>query len=191
MSDHPSLLPDNASQMQRDIEQVIAGFIADMPVRYIKNVHNPKQCRPDFLPWLAWEWSVDEWEAAWPVEVQINVVWNSPDVHRRKGTIGSVRAVLSSAGYGDAEVIERYGWDFYDGAAAHDGTIRYEPPDHWAEYRIILARPITIEQAAPVRRLLAVTAPARSRLKALDFTQALNAYDARISYDGQFTHGVA
>jgi len=191
MADFPSLLPPNASQLQRDIEQVVAGFIADMPVAHIKNVHNPRLCRADFLPWLAWEWSVDNWDGEWPEGAQRETVWASPTVHRHKGTIGAVKDALAAAGYGDASVIERYGWERHDGTYRHDGSITHAMPDHWAEYRIVLARPITVEQAAQVRAILAKIAAARSRLKALDFTQALNIHNARITHDGQFTHGVA
>ncbi|MCY1379282.1 hypothetical protein D3C81_2160510 [compost metagenome] len=52
-------------------------------------------------------------------------------------------------------------------------------------------RPISQETAADVRRILAAVAPARCHLHALNFTQALNAYDGAIRYDNTFTHGVA
>ena len=191
MSDFPSLLPNNASQLQRDIEQVVAGFIADLPVVHIKNVHNPKLCRADFLPWLAWEWSVDEWDGLWSVGTQREVIWNSPNVHRRKGTIWSIRNALAAAGYGDAEVIEDFGNQYHDGIYRRDGSITRDVPDHWAEYRIILKRPITIVQAAQVRRILSKTAPLRSHLRALDFTEALNLHNNTIVRDGSFTRGIA
>lgn len=191
MPDFPSVLPPNASKLLRDIEQAVAGFIAELPVAAIKNVHNPRLCRADFLPWLAWEWSVDDWDSGWSESAKRETVWSAPSVHRAKGTVGAIKVKLASAGYGDAEIIERYGWEVHNGATRHDGSITYDLPDHWAEYRIKLKRPITIEQANQVRAMLATTTPARSKLKALDFTEAFNAHNGRIQYDGQFTHGVA
>jgi len=54
-----------------------------------------------------------------------------------------------------------------------------------------LDRPITADQAAQVRKILASVAPARCHLKGLYFTQAANRYNAVISYDGTYTYGVA
>lgn len=190
MADFPSLLPGNASQMQRDIEQVIAGFIADVPVQFIKNAHNPKLCRADFLPWLAWEWSVDEWDGEWPVETQRNAIWASPTVHRFKGTPHAIKEALVAVGYGSATLIEGMAAIIFDGGTLFDGTEDYGDPDHWAEYRVYLERPITIDQADQVKRILRNTAAGRSRLKGLYFTQAANRYNATISFDGGFTHGV-
>ena len=56
---------------------------------------------------------------------------------------------------------------------------------------MILDRSITTEQAAKVRAVLEDVAPARCHLKALDFSRALNIYDAAFNYDGTYTHGVA
>ena len=135
--------------------------------------------------------SIEEWDPNWSEDAKRSAIAQSVSIHRHKGTLGAVKRALKSAGYGDAEVIERYGWDFHDGVALHDGSIRYAPPDHWAEYRIRLAQPITVVQADQVRSILADVAPVRCHLKTLDFTEAFNAYNARITHDGQFTHGVA
>ena len=63
--------------------------------------------------------------------------------------------------------------------------------DEWAEYRLVLNRPVSVAQSDVVRRILNNVAPARCRLAALDFTQALNLYAGTIPYDGSFTYGVA
>ena len=74
----------------------------------------------------------------------------------------------------------------------YDGMVFYGDDDTlWARYRVILKRPISIAQAAQVRRLLELTAPQRAKLEGLHFEQALNLYDQKISYDNSFTHGVA
>ena len=189
MSDLPTLLPPNARKIELDIEQLSARLHGSaLP---ITSLWDPLSCEAHILPWMAWAFSIDDWNPGWSEDAKRHAIAASISVHRQKGTIGAVRRALAAAGFGDAQVIERYGWEFYNGTVTHDGSIAHAEPDHWAEYRVILTRPITIEQAAQVRDILETVAPGRSRLKALDFTEALNTYNARITHDGQFTHGVA
>ncbi|MEP1637274.1 phage tail protein I [Ascidiaceihabitans sp.] len=189
MSDLPTLLPLNAGSTEREFEKAFSRLHGvSNPIAML---WDPNRCPSNLLPYLAWAMSIEEWDPNWSDADKRSAVEKSVSIHRRKGTIGAIKQALKSAGYGDAEVIERFGWDFHDGGALHDGSIGYALPDEWAEYRVRLARPITVEQADQVRGILAAVAPVRCRLKALDFTEAFNAYNARISYDGQFTHGVA
>ena len=183
------LLPHNATPQERALSEATAR-IGDVPVR-LRDVWNPETCPLDLLPWLAWALSVDDWDAAWSEDQKRGTIAAAIKVQQLKGTVGAVKGALSAAGYGNAEVVEGFGADFYDASVFHDGSILHSAPDHWAEYRVILARPITVEQAANVRAILLNVAPARSHLKALDFTEALNINDARLKHDGQFTHGVA
>ena len=115
----------------------------------------------------------------------------SVEVHRRKGTIGAVRRALIAAGLGSARIVERWGARFHDGSIPRDGSQSRLRADHWAEYRVILDRPITIAQAAAVRRLLATVAPARCHLKALSYTQALYLHDQTVPRTGTYTRGIA
>jgi P2-related tail formation protein len=152
---------------------------------------NPDTCPVLLLSWLAWAFSVEIWDTTWSEDAKRQVLRDSVRLHRVKGTLGPVKRALANAGYGEAEIIERFGRDFHDGTALHDGTTVYVEPDHWAEYRIRLTRPITVGQAAQVRAILKSIAPARCHLKALDYTEALNTYNARVTHDGLHTHGVA
>jgi phage tail P2-like protein len=188
-SESMSLLPPNSTDFEASLE--VPGFRVDAMAVDIGLLWDPETCPIGFLPWLAWALSVDEWDPVWSEDQKRGVVSASVEVHRHKGTLWSIRRSLAGAGYGAAEVVERFGWETYSGAFLHDGGISHSEPDHWAEYRIRLTRPITIEQAAQVREILEAVQPAHCRLKALDFTEALNIYDARILFDGQFTHGVA
>jgi phage tail P2-like protein len=175
--------------LEGDIEQVLAGATSvDVP---IGDLWNPDACPAHLLPWLAWALSVDEWDSGWSETTKRRTLMDSIGVHRSKGTVAAVKTALAAAGYGAAEVIEWFGWEQHDGTYSYDGSIYYSTPDHWAEYRIKLTRPITVEQAAQVREILDAVAPARCHLKALSFTTALNLYDARIEHDGAYTHGVA
>ncbi len=189
MSDLPTVLPPNAQPIELDLEQLSARHsdFADP----ITRLWNPETCPANVLPWLAWAFSVDDWDANWPEETKRKAIAASVEIHQRKGTVRSVKDALAAAGFGDAQVVERFGWNFHNGTHLRDGSIRREPADHWAEYRVVLSRPITIEQAAQVRAILLNIAPARCHLKALEFTQALNLHNNTIVRDGSFTRGVA
>ncbi|EPF0642573.1 phage tail protein I [Vibrio parahaemolyticus] len=89
-----SLLPPNASGLERDIEQVIVQS-TDLPIR-IKDLWDPYSCHLSLLPWLAWALSVDEWDDRWPEHIKRQVVQDSFDVHRFKGTPYAVQKALDS-----------------------------------------------------------------------------------------------
>jgi phage tail P2-like protein len=184
-----SLLPPNATPQETAIEAATAR-IGEVPVPNA-TLWTPATCPAALLPWLAWALSVDEWDGTWPEERQRAVIAASVAVHRRKGTRGAVVAALAAAGYGTATLIERFGRDLYNGARLHNGSIDHAAPDHWAEYRVTLTRPITNAQADRVRSILASVAPLRSKLKLLSYVAVANLYDAGIRHDGTFNHGAA
>lgn len=189
MSDLSSILPPNASIAELALERAISAAGPDLSD--IETLMNPQTCPAPLLGWLAWSLSVETWGADWAEEDRRAAIASSISIHRRKGTVGAVKRALSAAGYGDATITERFGHERHDGSYLHDGAITHAAPDHWAEYRLTLARPITVTQAAQVREILETVAPARAHLKALDFTEVANTHNAQITHDGQFTHGVA
>lgn len=182
-----SLLPPNATPLEEALEETIA---KPLPI-YNQALWRPDECPEALLPWLAHSLSVDAWDPNWPAHVKRDVVRSSPEVHRHKGTVSSIRAILAAAGYGSATITEGFGGHQHDGSIAYDGMQAHRVADSWAEYRVYLPRPITTSQAAEVRRLLKAAAPARCRLKALYFTEVAHTYNAAISHDGTFTYGAA
>lgn len=91
-----SLLPPNATKLERDLEQVIANAI-DIEV-LIQDLWDPYKCPFTLLPWLAWAYSVDHWEDSWPEHIKRGVVANSFDVHKHKGTPYALQRALDSLG---------------------------------------------------------------------------------------------
>lgn len=91
-----SLLPSNASQHERALDQSFAR-ITVLPVP-IKSVWNAKTCPVHLLPWLAWSLSVDEWHSEWPEHIQRQVIANSIPVHFKKGTVGAVKTAIKNLG---------------------------------------------------------------------------------------------
>ncbi|WDE04673.1 phage tail protein I [Thalassomonas viridans] len=87
-----SLLPPNATTLESHLEQVIKAA-TDLPVP-VSRLWEPEACPLSLLPWLAWAFSVDEWDDNWPEHIKRQVVQNSFDVHRYKGTPYAVQQAL-------------------------------------------------------------------------------------------------
>jgi len=184
-----TILPVNATATERAIEGATAR-IGEAPVPNA-DLWNPATCPAALLPWLAWALSVDDWDANWTEDRKREVIAAAVYVHRHKGTVASIRTAIDKAGFAGAELRERWSASLHDGSFAHTGARTYAPGDHWAEYRVVLTAPISLKQAAWFRAQLARVAPARCHLKALSYLQALNIYNAAITYDGAYSHGVA
>lgn len=183
------LLPPFRGRAETALAEV-AARIFDTPVP-VDLVWDPDRCPATLLPWLAWSLGVEDWDRSWSEARKREVIRSAIPQHRRRGTRRALREALIAAGYGDAQVIERFGIKTYDASESHDGAINHAPADHWAEYRVVLQRPITLAQAEFVRGVLRRAAPARCHLKLLSFTAVAHRYDATIAHDGQFTHGAA
>lgn len=183
------LLPANATPLERALSRGTAGMVdIASPARLMWDA---ARIPAAYLPWLAWSLSVDDWDPDWPDDRKREVILGSVQHHRTKGTVGSMRRALAATGYGDAQIVERYGTKFYDGTLTRDGSSDRTAADHWAEYRVILTRPISLAQAARARAILQSTAPARCRLKAMDFREARLMYGDRAPRDGSYSRGIA
>lgn len=97
------LLPPNATPQERALSEATAR-IGSVPTP-VRTVWNPDTCQADALPWLAWAFSVDEWNPAWTEAQKRGAIKNSIAVHKKKGTIGAMRDALTPLGY-DLEVTE-------------------------------------------------------------------------------------
>ena len=91
------LLPGNATAQELAIEQTTSrvGEIA-VPVR---DVWNPDAAPSQTLPWLAWAFSVDEWQTSWTDQQKRDAIKASVAIHRQKGTIGALRKALAALDY--------------------------------------------------------------------------------------------
>lgn len=91
------LLPANSTALERLAAQAGAP-IADLPV-IIRELWHPEACPAHLLPWLAWAWSVDTWQAGWSERQQRETIKQALQVQSIKGTIGAVRQALGALGY--------------------------------------------------------------------------------------------
>ncbi|MFG1414054.1 phage tail protein I [Xanthobacter sp. VTT E-85241] len=101
-----SLLPGNATPLESALSEAFAEAFAGLPdPRSIPTALDPAACDVRLLPFLAWEWSVDEWQPEWPEAVKRATIAASWDVHAHKGTPYALQRALDPLGYG-AQVTE-------------------------------------------------------------------------------------
>lgn len=97
-----SLLPPNSTELERNLTEVgKAAF--DLPsIRIIKNIDAiPSQ----FLPFIAWQRSVDYWDDNWQDAIKRSVIKSSKEQHKIKGTAAAIRRALEPFGY-EVKLIE-------------------------------------------------------------------------------------
>ncbi|WP_433898199.1 phage tail protein I [Pseudomonas sp. PSE1(2024)] len=90
-----SLLPLNSTPLERGIEATFA----ETTLVPLRTLYNPDTCPVHLLPHLAWAWSVDRWDPAWPEPVKRAAIKASFYIHKHKGTIGALRRVVEPLGY--------------------------------------------------------------------------------------------
>jgi phage tail P2-like protein len=91
-----TLLPPNSTDLERKLAEVGEDAF-DLPsVRVIKDIdHVPSQ----FLPFIAWQRSVDYWDENWQEALKRKVIKESRDLHRLKGTPAAIKKALEPFGY--------------------------------------------------------------------------------------------
>ena len=183
------LLPPNSSWLEHAAAKALAESV-NLPVP-MRDIWNPDTCPIGLLPWLAWAYSVDEWVDEWTEAQKRATVKESLLIHRRKGTLWSVKRILKNMGFA-VEITEGLVRRIqYDGGHKFDGSYQYGGLENqWASYCVsLVSRPISNAEGAAIYRALAATAPVRCRLEALDFSSNPVKYDRIIRYDGSYKYG--
>ncbi|MCX4026616.1 phage tail protein I [Endozoicomonas sp. SM1973] len=114
-----SLLPVNSSDLEKNIELLIKRA-AEVNVDFSK-LWNLEKCPTEYLPWLAWALSVDEWDNGWDEQTKRNVIRESIKVHRQKGTIGALKKALAAT---DVDIQIEEWFNYEDEAERVPGTFR-------------------------------------------------------------------
>ena len=92
-----SLLPANSRTLERELAHLTAQLeTIEVP---FSRIWDADSCPAEYLPFLAYAWSIDEWDDAWSVETQRDVISNSIWVHQRKGTLSAVKRALALMNY--------------------------------------------------------------------------------------------
>ncbi|WP_028318387.1 phage tail protein I [Desulfobulbus elongatus] len=92
-----SLLPPSATAQERALAETIAR-ISDVPV-LVRESWNPDTCPAALLPWLAWAFSVDEWQSEWSEASKRAVIKTALYVHKKKGTLSALKRAVEPLGY--------------------------------------------------------------------------------------------
>lgn len=187
MTTFKSLLPPNATALERRLEQATAPRAAP---RIIPTLWNADTCPLALLPWLANAMSVDDWDPNWPEAKKRAAIREAPQLHRIKGTPAAIRKALEVRGHPDAILVERADCVLHDGSAVRNGYRRRGGPSAWATYRVILKRPVTIAQADAIKAMLDRVKRNCVHLVALEFTQAAFLHDHTLMRDGSATRGM-
>jgi hypothetical protein len=144
---------------------------------------DPDTCPAAALPFLAWAASVDEWPVGATADQKRAIIKASVAVHRSKGTMQSIKAVLEAAGYGAATITLGADIARYSGGVNYDGSISYGSENNWALWSI------TIENSDPIPsdyliNLLIRTAPARCVLVSVGYQKLFFRHNAVFTHDG-------
>ncbi|WKY26970.1 phage tail protein I [Pseudomonas donghuensis] len=154
-----SLLPLNSTPLERAIEAA-TDEVAEVPLRVL---YNPDTCPAHLLHQLAWAWSVDRWDEAWPEAIKRSVIRSAFYVHAHKGTIGALRRVVEPLGY----LIEVQEWW---------ETVPQGVPGTFALQVGVLETGITEEMYQELTRLIDDAKPVSRHLTGLAITLATSGY---------------
>ncbi|WP_368286765.1 phage tail protein I [Klebsiella variicola] len=100
-----SILPPNATAVERAIDRASAAALARIPVYLIRWVKDPDSCPLALLPWLAWEYQVDTWNIDWSEQKKRDAIKRAHYIHRHRGTVAAVRHALVDSPFG-TDIVE-------------------------------------------------------------------------------------
>lgn len=103
-----SILPPNATAVERAIDRASAAALAKLPVYLIRWVKDPDSCPLALLPWLAWEYQVDTWNVHWSEKMKRDAIKRAHYIHRHRGTVAAVRRALIDSPFG-TDIVEWFG----------------------------------------------------------------------------------
>ena len=82
MTAAPSLLPPNATPLERALEMLAALRLGKIDTPF-RELWNAQTCPEELLPYLAWGLSVDQWSADWPLYIRRARVASAIEIQRR------------------------------------------------------------------------------------------------------------
>ena len=92
-------LPDYATEWERRAIAMPSGALEiETAIALLRTLHDPATCPAEWLFLLAWDLSVDVWDADWPERIKRGVCLVAWEVHRYKGTRFAIRRSLEALG---------------------------------------------------------------------------------------------
>lgn len=146
-----ALLPPNSTPLEHALANVCV--LEAIQPEAIATLWSPQRCPVQALPWLAWAFSVDNWDAGWPEATQRKAIADAYFVHRQKGTLGAIRRAVEILG---AEIgISEW---FQHGGDPHTFRLRANASATWLNAGVTLG-PAYLDQLC---RVVNNTKPVRS-----------------------------
>lgn len=90
-----TLLPPTATELEKNVSQSCQ-IRLDVDVRFL---WDPYLCPVNWLPFLAWQYSVDRWDENWAEKTKRKVIADSYFTHKIKGTIKAIKRAIEPFGY--------------------------------------------------------------------------------------------
>lgn len=129
------------------------------------------------LDHLAWQFHVDAWPPGMILENKRKTIANAILLHRRKGSVWSVREALRSIGYADAEILEGEPPLTYNGSATYGSAGDYTGSARWAMFSVAvdLGEEMGVSAAEVSEMVSAVNAykPLRCHLRGVSYRVSL------------------
>ncbi len=91
-----SLLPPNSTTLERNLTEIGQDAFDLSSIRIIKDIDLVPQ---QFLPFIAYQKSVDYWDNSWQDALKRKVIQSSKEQHKIKGTAAAIRRALEPFGY--------------------------------------------------------------------------------------------
>lgn len=186
------LLPKSSTQLERDLATTCADAEA-LPVK-LRALWNPDECPSAFLPWLGETFNLmgyNGWDLAESDDARRQLIKGAVELHRHKGTVGSIRNVIRRLGLGEVEIIENVGVLIRNGLRARNGYMYRGDPKKLAVYRVILRKPITNDMAEKLKKTLVEFAPARCHLESMEYQEFTISHNGFAKRDGSYNRGSA
>lgn len=90
-----SLLPAHFSELEHALDRVGGERLASFSAP-VEQLWNAWTCPAEYLPVLAWSLSVDIWNTDWPENIKRQVIHQTPELHRIKGTDAAILKALEA-----------------------------------------------------------------------------------------------
>lgn len=94
---HNPLLPPNSTLLERNVSHINQRN-TQLAVQ-IASISRLDDVPDGFLPFLAWQYSVDSWDNRWQPSLQRQLIKKAFRQHQIKGTITAIRQILEQFGY--------------------------------------------------------------------------------------------
>ena len=169
MTDKRSLLPPNATRLERAFE----GATDKLGAPDAHTLWNAHDCPERLLPWLAWAMGVEVWDDTWPVSVKRSTIAAAMKIARHRGSVWAVKEALIAAGYAGAEIEEGLPPLRHNGAQLRDGLETYGGGNRWAMFRLIADlgedKGVSSKELVQLMELVDNAKPARSQLTEIEY----------------------